>query len=79
MGSTAHGRRGGPGRPWPVPNSQNKEDVRHVAMTRTTTTTPPLVRSWIEGSPEGARAANLLVGVMVALLLIALAVVVMLA
>jgi hypothetical protein len=78
MGSTAHGHRARFGRPWPVPNSQNKEKLamsydpqqQHDAASG-----PPLD----QGPPGAARAANLLVGVTVALLLIALAVVVMLA
>ena len=46
--------------------------------TRNSNTTPRRARPWIKAR-RGGRAANLLVGVMVALLLIALAVVVMLA
>jgi hypothetical protein len=48
-------------------------------MTRNSNTTPRRAPPVDQGSPGAARAANLLVGVMVALLLIALAVVVMLA
>jgi hypothetical protein len=78
MGSTAHGRSARLGRPWPVPNSPNEEKLAtsHDPQQQHDAASGPPVD---QGSPGAARAANLLVGVMVALLLIALAVVVMLA
>jgi hypothetical protein len=78
MGSTAHGHPARLGRPWPVRNSHNEEKVAmsHDPQQQHDAPSGPPVD---QGSPEAARAANLLVGVTVALLLIALAVVVMLA
>jgi hypothetical protein len=78
MGSSAHGHRARLGRPWPVPHSQNKEklamsyDPQHQ---QGPASGPP-----VDQGPRGAaRAANLLVGITMVVLLIALAVVVMLA
>jgi len=77
MGSTAHGHRGAPERPSEVPNSSNTEDfaMSHDPQHHHASSGRPMK----QGSPESARAANLLVGIAVALLLIALAVVVALA
>ena len=78
MGSTAHGHGGGPGRPSEVPNSPNTEDLpmSHDSQHHDDA---PSGGPMEQGSPEAARAANLLVGITVAVLLIALAVVVALA